>query len=146
MSDSESSAVKVKLPMPVLNSTNVELWFIQIEHWFTINKILIDKNKFSSCSWTKFAPVIIFNAIESNGKNDRDCGIRIWFNSFEAFIKKGLILISKKSCIWNYIQTYSCILLNWFFFFWKTFRYWLCHTRVNESTQTIEQQIIRVFF
>lgn len=35
----EASTIKAKLPMPAFNTQNVELWFVQIEHCFSINGI-----------------------------------------------------------------------------------------------------------
>lgn len=48
--DGEASlnSISIKLPLPVLHKEHVELWFIQLECWFTLNKILSDKVKFNT--------------------------------------------------------------------------------------------------
>lgn len=45
----ESNSVNhIRLPMPSLQQDNIELWFIQLDHWFTINRITSDNTKFST--------------------------------------------------------------------------------------------------
>lgn len=45
----ENNAVThVRLPIPSLQQDNIELWFIQLDHWFTINRITSDPTKFST--------------------------------------------------------------------------------------------------
>lgn len=38
----------VRLPWPNIVRENIELWFIQIEHWFAVNRITSDNTKFSA--------------------------------------------------------------------------------------------------
>lgn len=38
----------IRIPMPPLNRENIELWFIQLDHWFKINHIKSDTTKFST--------------------------------------------------------------------------------------------------
>lgn len=45
----ENNAVShIRLPMPSLQQDNIELWFIQLAHWFTVNRITSDSTKFST--------------------------------------------------------------------------------------------------
>lgn len=38
----------VRLPMPVIVRDNIELWFLQLDHWFSINRIVSDNVRFST--------------------------------------------------------------------------------------------------
>lgn len=44
----EENTIRIRLPMPVMNRDNIELWFIQLEAWFQVNGVASDKNKFST--------------------------------------------------------------------------------------------------
>lgn len=38
----------VRLPIPPIVRDNIELWFIQLEHWFAVNRIVSDSTRFST--------------------------------------------------------------------------------------------------
>lgn len=42
------AATTVRLPWPTIVRENIELWFLQIDHWFTVNRITSDSTKFST--------------------------------------------------------------------------------------------------
>lgn len=37
-----------RVPVPTINSDNIETWFVQLESWFSLNKIRSDKTKFDT--------------------------------------------------------------------------------------------------
>lgn len=42
------ATTSVRLPWPTMMRDNIELWFIQIDHWFTVNRITSDNTRFST--------------------------------------------------------------------------------------------------
>lgn len=45
----EQCAIRaVRLNFPVITEANIELWFIQLDHWFIANDIRSDSQKFST--------------------------------------------------------------------------------------------------
>lgn len=46
--DEVNATTIVRLPWPVIVRDNIELWFIQIDHWFTVNRITSDNTRFST--------------------------------------------------------------------------------------------------
>lgn len=40
----EKCVIRARLPIPVFNSINIELWFIQLENWFLFNQIKMPIN------------------------------------------------------------------------------------------------------
>lgn len=43
-----NAASTVRLPWPAIVRDNIELWFLQIDHWFTVNRITSDNTRFST--------------------------------------------------------------------------------------------------
>lgn len=43
-----NAATSVRLPIPKISHDNIELWFIQLDHWFTVNRITSDNTRFST--------------------------------------------------------------------------------------------------
>lgn len=43
-----NAATIVRLPMPKIVRDNIELWFLQLEHWFTVSRIASDSVRFST--------------------------------------------------------------------------------------------------
>lgn len=43
-----AATTTVRLPWPTMVRDNIELWFIQIDHWFTVNRITSDSTRFST--------------------------------------------------------------------------------------------------
>lgn len=47
--ESYNNSVKaVRLPLPTIQEDNIELWFLQLDHWFNVNGIKNDNTKFST--------------------------------------------------------------------------------------------------
>lgn len=44
----EENSIRIRVAIPAINHENIELWFIQLDHWFQVNGITSDKNKFST--------------------------------------------------------------------------------------------------
>lgn len=42
------SATIVRLPLPTIVRDNIELWFIQLDHWFSVNRIISDQVRYST--------------------------------------------------------------------------------------------------
>lgn len=43
-----NATTTVRLPWPTIVRENIELWFLQIDHWFTVNRITSDNTRFST--------------------------------------------------------------------------------------------------
>lgn len=43
-----NATAAVRLPMPKIVRDNIELWFLQLDHWFTVNRITSDSTRFST--------------------------------------------------------------------------------------------------
>lgn len=43
-----NAATTVRLRMPQIVRDNIELWFIQLDHWFSVNRITSDSTRFST--------------------------------------------------------------------------------------------------
>lgn len=41
-----AASISVRLPFPSIVRDNIELWFLQLDHWFTINRITSDSTRF----------------------------------------------------------------------------------------------------
>lgn len=74
----EECVIRARLPIPMFNSTNIELWFIQLENWFLINQIKSDANKFSTVVAALDAKLLqqIFSIVNSPPTTDKYKGIK----------------------------------------------------------------------
>lgn len=70
----EESAIKsIRVPMPQIVPDNMELWFIQIEHWFKVVGIISDNQKFSTVVSALDAKLLqqVFNIVRNPPPTNR---------------------------------------------------------------------------